>query len=114
MRFSLPQRPNRLEVAQRASRPTYVGCHQMNFAASAIRKPTAMANTAICTHRLFAKPPVFRICVSIAGYLPSADNLVEFEHSDMLEQLLSFEVHITKPYRSRHEWRPPRQQTQAP
>src|SRR6516162_7768984 len=32
----------------------------------------------------------------------------------MLQQLLSFEVYITKPYRSRHAWRPPRQSTQAP
>src|SRR6516164_6939077 len=87
--------------------------HQMNFAASAIRKPTAMTNTASCTHKLLAKPPVFPICVSIAGF-PSADNLTEFEHSDMLQQLLSFEVHITKPYRSHHEWRPPRQPAQAP
>jgi hypothetical protein len=48
-----------------------LACHQMNFAASAIRPPTAMNKTAICTHRLFAKPLVFLICVSIAGYLPS-------------------------------------------
>jgi hypothetical protein len=92
-----------------------LACHQMNFAASAIRPPTAMNNTAICTHRLFAKLLVFPfpICVSIAG-LPSADSLAESEHSDMLQQLLSFEVYITKPYRSRHAWRPPRQSTQAP
>ena len=48
-----------------------LACHQMNFAASAIRPPTAMNNTAICTHRLFAKLLVFPflICVSIAGSL---------------------------------------------
>jgi hypothetical protein len=45
-------------------------CHQMYFAASAIRPPTAMANTAICTQILFAKPLVFLICVFIAGLPP--------------------------------------------
>src|SRR5215469_12855325 len=114
MRFSLPQRPNGLQVAQRASRPQLgdLACHQMYFAASAIRPPTAMNNTAICTQRLFAKPLVFLICVSIAGSPPFS--LAESEHSAMLQQLLSFEVHITKPYRSRYAGRPPSQPTQAP
>ena len=73
-----------------------------------------MTNTAICTHKLLAKPLVFLICVSIAGYSVQPINLAESEHSDMLQLLLFFEIHITKPYRSRHEWRPPRRSTQAP
>jgi hypothetical protein len=69
MRFSLRQRPN-LSAGRTMSFATRLGdlvCHQMYFAASAIRPPTAMTNTAICNQTLFAKPLVFLICVSIAG-----------------------------------------------
>src|SRR5262249_3784875 len=45
-------------------------CHQMYFAASAIRPPTTMTNAAICTQILFANPLVFPICVFIAGLPP--------------------------------------------
>jgi len=72
MRFSLRQRPD-MSAGRTTSFATRLGdlfCHQMYFAAIAIKPPTAMTNTAICTQKLFAKPLVFPICVFIAGLPP--------------------------------------------